>query len=226
MNWPTKKLGEVEMLQNKQKINKWQKDIEEISKDVEDLLYSKYQAEKLEQIVRNNDFVKRNIGTFWTHYKLNLTYFLVIKIWHQIDEHPRSLSLIILLKNLLRNCKIFTKDWWTSQSKEGWLSQDEFKENFGDTHLDPVIVCNDIKDLEVATKKVEKMRHKRIAHTDKNRNLHTKIKYTEIIKAANMIEKITIKYLLLLTQSGRDRLTPIEDDWKIAFTQEWIKDES
>ena len=46
------------------KIKKWQNEIEEISKDVEDLLYSKSQAEELEKIIKSNPFVQQNVGSF------------------------------------------------------------------------------------------------------------------------------------------------------------------
>ncbi len=202
------------------KIKKWQNEIEEISKDVEDLLYSKSQAEELEKIIKSNPFVQQNVGSFWEHYKLNLVYFLISKIWHQIDEDKKSLSLINLLKNLLNNHELITKNWWIGKSK--WLSTETFEEEFGKISLDPVIVCEDIQILKTATLSIKQIRHKRIAHTDKDRKLASKINYAKITEATNQIEKLVIKYLLLLTQSGRDRLTPSSDDWQIAFTKEWI----
>ena len=111
-----------------QKIKKWQEDIEKITGDVEDLLYSKSQAEELERIIRANLFVQQNIGSFWEHYKLNLTYFLISKIWHQIDEDNHSLSLINLLKDLLSNHIFITKDWWVAQCE--WLLSETFEEKF------------------------------------------------------------------------------------------------
>lgn len=202
------------------KIKKWQYEIEEISKDVEDLLYSKYQAEELEKIIKLNSFIQQNIGSFWEHYKLNLTYFIISKIWHQIDEDKKSLSLINLLKDLLNNHESITKVWWAGKSK--WLSTNTFEEEFGKISLDPNIVCEDIHKLKIATQSIKQIRHKRIAHTDKNRKLESKVSYTKITEATNQIEKLVIKYLLLLTQSGRDGLTPVSDDWQIAFTKEWI----
>ena len=142
------------------------------------------------------------------------------KIWHQIDEDKKSLSLINLLKNLLNNHELITKNWWIGKSK--WLSTETFEEEFGKISLDPVIVCEDIQILKTATLSIKQIRHKRIAHTDKDRKLASKINYAKITEATNQIEKLVIKYLLLLTQSGRDRLTPSSDDWQIAFTKEWI----
>ena len=209
------------MPQTNQKIQKWQKEIEQISDDVEDLLYSKKQAEDLEKIIRENTFVQQNIGTFWEHYKLNLTYFLISKIWHQIDENNQSLSLVNLLKDLLSNHAFITKEWWIGQSE--WLSSQTFEEEFGKESLDPNIVCQDIQNLKKVTTEIEQIRHKRIAHTDKDGKLASKISHTKITEASDLIEKLVIKYLLLLTKSGRDGLTPVSDDWQVAFTKAWIR---
>ena len=42
----------------------WQREIGEITNDVEDLLYGKYQIEELERIIKGNSFVIGKIGTF------------------------------------------------------------------------------------------------------------------------------------------------------------------
>lgn len=47
-----------------QKIKRWQEDIEKITGDVEDLLYSKSQAEELEGIIRANAFVRKILVLF------------------------------------------------------------------------------------------------------------------------------------------------------------------
>ena len=203
-----------------QKIKRWQEDIEKITGDVEDLLYSKSQAEELERIIRANLFVQQNIGSFWEHYKLNLTYFLISKIWHQIDEDNKSLSLINLLKDLLNNHTFITKQWWIGQSE--WLSSETFEKEFGKESLNPNILCQDIQNLKKVTTEIEQVRHKRIAHTDKDGRLASKISHAKITEATDLIEKLVIKYLLLLTQSGRDGLTPTPDDWQVTFTKEWI----
>lgn len=212
------------MDQSNQKIKTWQKEIEEITSDVEDLLYSKYQAEELEKIIRTNPFVQQNIGTFWEHYKLNYTYFIVSKIWHQVDENPRSLSLINLLKDLSDNHTLVTKSWWVSQGK--MLSSVTFEEKFenGD-YLDVSWISNDIKNLQDATKPIKEIRHKRIAHKDSNEKFSYSIGGESVNKAMSTIEELVIKYQLLLTQSGYASLIPEPDDWQVAFTKEWIKDE-
>jgi len=223
-NWQTKEIGAEFEKNRESKIQQWQSQINEISIDVEDLLYSNYQAEELEKIIKANTFVKGNIGSFWEHYKLNLTYFLVSKIWHQIDENINSLSLINLLKDLLCNHVFMTSDWWVDQCSH--ISTQTFEESFGKESLDPSIVCQDIQELKEVTQKIKLIRHKRVAHTDTDRNLVSKISHSEIIKAVSQIEKLVIKYIFLLTpQDARNGLLPDPDDWKLAFTKEWITNE-
>ena len=205
-----------------QKIKKWQEDIEKITGDVEDLLYSKLQAEELEKIIRANPFVQQNVGSFWEHYKLNYTYFIVSKIWHQIDEDTRSLSLINLLKDLLTNHSLITKSWWVSQGPNA-LSSSTFEEEFGKGDcLDPSLVCEDMQGLRESTKEIKEFRHKQVGHKDNSGKFASNISYTKIKEAIDQIEELVIKYQLLLTQSGYESLTPVPDDWEVAFTKEWI----
>jgi len=203
------------------KINKWQKEIEEITSEVEDLLYSKYHAEELEKIIKANNFVKQHIGSFWNHYKLNYTFFIISKIWHQIDKNSDSLSLINLLKDLLNNHKLITKKWWVSQGD--FLSTEEFEDKFGEgEYLDPAIISEDIKNLEEAANEIKQFRHKNIGHKDNTGMFPSSISNTKVQEAMNQIETLVKKYQLLLTQSGYDSLTPVADDWQIAFTKPWI----
>ncbi|OGG18938.1 hypothetical protein A3D78_05785 [Candidatus Gottesmanbacteria bacterium RIFCSPHIGHO2_02_FULL_39_14] len=207
------------------KVKKWQKEIEVITGDVEDLLYSKYQAEELEKIIRANPFVQQNISSFWEHYKLNYTYFIVSKIWHQIDEDTRSLSLINLLKDLLTNHRVITKSWWVSQGSNA-LSSSTFEEEFGKgDNLDLNLVCEDIQSLKDSTKEIKEFRHKQVGHKDNSGKFTSNISYTKIKEAIGQIEKLVIKYQLLLTQSGYESLTPVPDDWQVAFTKGWINNE-
>ncbi|MBI2268419.1 MAG: hypothetical protein HYU80_03185 [Candidatus Blackburnbacteria bacterium] len=207
------------------KIQKWQKEIEEITGDVEDLLYSKYHADELEKIIKENDFVKQHIGSFWEHYKLNYTFFIISKIWHQIDTDSDSLSLINLLKDLLSNHKLITKNWWVSQGPNV-LSSEEFEEKFGKgDFLDSKLVSEDIKNLEGAAKEIKQFRNKNVGHKDNTGKFPSNISYTKIKDAMNQIEALVIKYQLLLTQSGYSSLTPVADDWQVAFTEPWIKKE-
>ncbi len=220
-------LEEIEIMEKtNQKIKRWQEDIEKITGDVEDLLYSKSQAEELEKIIRANPFVQQNIGSFWEHYKLNYTYFIVSKIWHQIDECPRSLSLINLLRDLLDNHSVITKSWWVSQGPNA-LSSSTFEEEFGKgDYLDPNLLREDIQSFKETTKEIKEFRHKQVGHKDNSGKFPSNISYTKIKEAIGQIEKLVIKYQLLLTQSGYEFLTPVPDDWQVAFTKEWISDKN
>lgn len=204
-----------------EQIKNWQEEIEIITSDFEDLMYSKYQIEELEKIIRANENVKKSVGSFWEHYKLNYTYFAISKIFHQIDEHSDSSSLINLLRSLLGNYKTITVKWWIGDGMA--LSSETFCEEFGKSgYLDPELVRQDINSLESITKEIRKFRHKRIAHKSKNKTFDYKISNTRLNEAIAVIEKLIIKYQLLLTQSGYETLTPVPDDWTEAFINPWI----
>ena len=206
---------------NTSQIDNWQKEIETITADFEDLMYSKYQIEELEKIIRVNENVKRTIGSFWEHYKLNYTYFAVSKIFHQIDEDGDSSSLINLLNKLLCNYKAVTETWWIGDGMA--LSTDTFREQFGiNGYLDPELISRDINSLLDITRDIRSFRHKRIAHKSKNETFDYQISNTKLNEAIAVIERLVIKYQLLLTQSGYETLTPVPDDWTEAFTTPWI----
>lgn len=206
---------------NTKQIINWQKQIEAVTSDFEDLMYSKYQIEELEKIIRSNKRVMKTVGTFWNHYKLNYTYFAVSKIFHQIDEHQDSSSLINLLNDLLRNYKEITEKWWLGDGTA--LSTETFREKFGKNgYLDPELIGKNINSLLDVTKEIRSFRHKRIAHKSKNETFDYKISNTKINKAVVITEKLIIKYQLLLTQSGYETLTPVSDDWIETFTFTWI----
>ncbi|OQA83418.1 MAG: hypothetical protein BWY29_00275 [Microgenomates group bacterium ADurb.Bin238] len=208
-------------MNNLDQIKNWQKEIEAITSDFEDLMYSKYQIEELEKIIRANESVKNTVSSFWEHYKLNYTYFAISKIFHQIDEHPDSSSLINLLKDLLRNYKVITEGWWIGDGMA--LYTQTFREEFGKTGiLDPELVRRNINSIEDVTKDIRKFRHKRIAHKSRNETFEYNIASTKINEAIAAIEELIIKYQLLLTQSGYESLTPVPDDWTEAFTFAWI----
>ncbi len=206
------------------KITQWQEEIEKITEEVEDLLSSKQDAEEFEAIIKANSFVQQHIGSFWEHYKLNYVYFIVSKIWHQIDEDSRSLSLINLLNDLLNNHKMITKQWWVSTAPDA-LSSMTFEMKFGKgDELDPNIIREDIQKLKDVTKEIKELRHKNIGHKDKSGKFASSISYAKIKDAIHEIERIVINYQLLLTQSGYTSLTPIPQyDWQEAFTKPWIK---
>jgi len=202
-------------------IENWQNEIEIITSDFEDLMYSKCQIEELEKIIRANEKVKKTVSSFWEHYKLNYTYFAISKIFHQIDEHGDSSSLINLLNKLLCNYKTINEIWWVGDGMA--LSTETFREEFGaNGYLDPESVSRDINSLLNITKDIKSFRHKRIAHKSKNETFDYKISNKKINEAIAVIEKLIIKYQLLLTQSGYESLTPVPDDWSEALTFAWI----
>lgn len=204
-----------------EQIKDWQKEIETITSDFNDLMYSKHQIEELEKIIRANESVKKSIGSFWEHYKLNYIYFAISKIFHQIDEHGDSSSLINLLNKLLCNYKAITETWWIGDGMA--LSTETFREEFGTNgYLDPELISRDINSLLNITKEIRSFRHKRIAHKSKNETFDYQISNTKLNEAMAAIEKLIIKYQLLLTQSGYETLTPEPDDWTEAFIIPWI----
>ena len=201
-------------------IERWQYEIAVIQKDIEDLLYSRRQIADFEALIQQSDFAKNNIGLFWEHYKMNYLFFAVSKVFHQIDQDPRSISLINLLKSLVCNTKAINGNQWQKGTS---IFDQQVIENFGKNILvDHSIVIADINKLEKDTMDVKLLRNKRIAHIDRGDKVIAEISAEKLNSAIDSLEVLTRRYLLLLTSCDYSSLIAKSDSWKTAFTQSWV----
>lgn len=201
-----------------QKIERWQRSMAVITSDVQGLLHSRQHIVTLESICNSNDYVKHNIGTFWTYYKINYLFFAVSKICQQIDEDKRSQSLINLLKDLLNSNQLITKRWWTQGNS---VFNGIFEKRFGaGDYLDATIVCSDIQELKNATNEVKKLRNKRVAHKKKGDKVKSSISGNTLNGAIDKIEQLVLKYQALLTGGGAESLVAeLDNSWSTIFTR-------
>ena len=197
----------------------WKKQITQIQDEVKELLRGKKIFFDTVKIINENKAVQKDISAWWNYYKLNYTYFVVSKIWHQIDKKHSKGNLINLLQDLYENCSMISAEWWVGDGND--LSKDEFREDFGGKTLTPSNVYADIGELMHITKGVKKFRHERIAHRNKSQTIKDKIALKNIEESIEIIERLTKKYTLLLEQRDLD-LNRGGDDWQKSFTISWI----
>ncbi len=201
----------------------WKKQIASIQNEVQELLRGRKIFLDTYGIIEKNVAVQKNISTWWDYYKISYTYFVISKIFHQIDKDNRADNLINLLENLYENCEIITSSWYVNHDTSS-LSTVEFEKKFGKNHLQPSNIYADIGELLYVTKDVKEFRHKRIAHRDKSKNFNTTIQIKNIDESINTIEKLSKKYTLLLEQRGLD-LNISDENWPTSFTIPWIPNE-
>jgi hypothetical protein len=210
------------------KIEQWQREIEIITNDVTDIIESQYILNYIKKIVTNNKNLNSS-NIFWDHILASFGAFLVLGISRQVDNKKEVISLFRLLKDIENNASIIKRDWFSKQYEQHNLpksiGEQHFSENFGSKpELDIYIVKNDIQTLTESTSKIKKFRHTKIAHKNADKNLVVDLNFSEIENALSIIEKIVIKYQLLLNQSGFRELMPtITYDWEKIFRKPWIE---
>ncbi|XOB46628.1 MAG: hypothetical protein ACKKMV_00375 [Candidatus Nealsonbacteria bacterium] len=224
-------------MKNKKKIiRRWKKLLEEIIKDITDLVEIRYVFNEIVSMRKNNEELKKG-NIFWEIFRINYVSSVVLNICRQIDTDSNSLSLINLLNKILRNPKVITKKWFASQyqkNKKGNFKRmmfdkgkADFENNFGKRNfIRKSMLSSDISKIKHCTRIIKKFRNKKIAHKDKNLKLKFNINFNDLDKAINILEQITLKYNLLLDQSAytdNTLLPTIQYDWKKIFKSPWIK---
>ncbi len=160
---------------------------------------------------------------------------MVSGICRLIDKNKDSVSMINLLDKILHDPKHFTKNEFVKQyikGKSGFekdtmeaVAMASFEKNFSKTgkYIDVSVVCADIGRVVSSTAEIKRFRNKRVAHKDKNDKLVFNLDFRDLDEAIDVIEKIVLKYNLLINQSGLDNLLPtVQYDWKKIFRIPWI----
>ena len=153
---------------------------------------------------------------------------MVLGITRQVDVKPEVISLLKLLQDIKANKSIITKTWFANQYEKTLprqIGEQHFTEHFGSGEdVDLKIIEQDIQELKSATAKVAKFRHTRIAHKNADERLVIDLNFKEVEGALKVLEKLMIKYQLLINQSGFAGLMPtITYDWEVVFRTPWIK---
>ncbi len=211
-----------------QKIEQWRREMERITNDVTDTIESQFIFKRLAEIVAANPKINTN-NLFLDHLTANFGASMILGIARQVDERTEVVSLLKLLKDIRDNSKAVTRDWFAAQYEPKLprqIGERDFAQHFGSgSELDAAMVEKDIKDLESATAKIEKFRHTRIAHKNADDRLVIDLNFAEVEAALNVVEKLVIRYQLLLNQSGYTELMPtITYNWESVFRTPWIED--
>jgi uncharacterized protein YdcH (DUF465 family) len=210
------------------KIDIWKSELRIITSDITDTIENQHIFKSLVDIVAANPKINKP-NLVWDHLRSNFGASLVLGISRQVDRNKKKvLSLLEFLEDIKVNAQIITRQWFVQQYVQSGLpasiGDSHFTEHFGSkSELDDVIVETDIQELKASTAKVLEFRHKRIAHKDADKKLIVDLNFTEVEAALKSVEKIIIKYQLLLNQAGYSQLLPtITYDWQDIFRTSWI----
>jgi hypothetical protein len=211
------------------KITQWKSELEIITSDTTDTIESQFIFKRLTEIVAANPKIATD-NLFWDHLAASFGADLVLGITRQVDTRTEVVSLLKLLEDIRDNCGVVTKQWYEDQYENnsvlgrGFGTQ-SFEEHFGSKpELDLDLINKDIQELKSATAKVARFRHTRIAHKNVDKRLVIDLNFTEVEEALSVVEKLVIRYQLLLNQSGYDKLIPsITYNWESIFKTPWIE---
>ncbi|MBU6431158.1 MAG: hypothetical protein KGJ58_02790 [Patescibacteria group bacterium] len=210
------------------KIEQWKRDIEKITSDVTDTIESQFIFKRLGEIVTANSKIGAD-NLFWDHLASSFGASLVLGITRQVDKRPEVVSLLKLLEDIKDNPGIITKQWYGDEyEKSPVLGRafgiQSFEEHFGSKpELDPDLIEKDIQALKSATAKVARFRHTRIAHKNADERLVIDLNFAEVEAALKEVERLVIRYQLLLNQSDYNELMPsITYNWESIFRTPWI----
>lgn len=212
------------------KLLKWIKWIEVIRKDTESILLNEdIHSRYLEIVKANKEIQSPSDFHEWTI--RNYGSYVVMAIRRQLDNDNDVVSLKRLLSELKESPQLLTKAWFRSLYSSSTNNTPIPMEAFADgdfeshagklEHFDPAIAETDLTKLETLGKAITRYANKQIAHRTK---VEASLSFSEINKFLEEFESIVKKYILLLTASGYDSLTPVfQYDWEAIFTKVWIK---
>lgn len=224
------------MQSNIKTIKRWKNLIEETTNDIADLVEDRYVFNEITSIVKKNQKLNKD-NLFWDFLRTNYVASMVLGVCRQADINKNSLSLVNLLNEIFENPEVIIKEWFVAQYQKGKQGETkravvrqgeaDFEKNFGrGNFIEPSIIYSDIGSLLYCTREIKKFRNKRIAHKDKNHKLKFNVNFNDLNKAIDALEQTTIKYNLLLNQSGyidSTLLPAIQYDWQEIFRIAWIK---
>ncbi len=209
-------------------IESLQSDMTKIANDVSDLLWNKKMFDDFVGIVKNNPELNYQ-NAFYDFVRIGFLSASVLAVGRLIDGNKKTISLVNVLLQIVENPDKITKDWYankfvgTVQGKE-W-GANEFERNFGKGNaINPIIIQGDIDMLRSATGEIKAYRDKRYAHYQKgNVQFKPSRGFDVFNKAVETIDKLAMKYYLLLFQVGYSLMPTDVTDYRKIFYIPWIK---
>ena len=195
-------------------IERIRKSFDIVVKDIGQLATDHYYFQKFNEYVKESTTIDKKNEFLW-FVGLNYINSAVMKISNQVDNDKNSINLLNVLNDLKDNASMITREWYLknldpivkSSSEEDFktysvadntnLSEEKLVADI--TLLKDTIIGGDIKNKTIKT--IKKYRNKILGH-------HSKVPYKielnwgEFDKAVDLLDKLAVKYDLLLNHSA------------------------
>lgn len=183
----------------------------------------------------------RNPFPYWVHVSYAKTMAIGIRrqievIRRQIEVRTDVITLGRLLDEMNRSAHFITRDYYFSlfnKPSEPWTEIDkevlrlEFEKFSGKvkTHIDPLLVLEDLTSLKLNTQNIKRYVNKRVAHWD-SMEFRDYPTYEDLRKALEFLKVVFRKYYRLLYGPQKPMIAQPTTEWLDIFKIPWIKSES
>jgi hypothetical protein len=189
------------------------------------LVWSDDLYKEIREIVATNPAI--NIGNkFYDWLTRNYVHTTLMGLRRQLDRHRDAISLCKLLDDMQVNSNLLTREYHLSlYAKDmrilGERTFDQLSGDGQDTYPKEKLEA-DLQRLKEIDALHKEFIDRRLAHYDKATRLGTLSTMQDLYDAVGDVEKMVIKYHLLLKAETVRLLPIIQYDWKAIFRSPWI----
>lgn len=203
--------------------------LKQIKDSVSNLLWNRLFFREFMSIVEVNPQLPENnyfIVWIWENYLYNAA----MGVRRFVDKDQRSISLYLLLKDIIKNPEILSRERYVALFKETGFADDYdyINQDFdklvgkGENHLDPGDLEKDIQQLLERTKVLTTYVNKTVAHLDKEK-LEKLPTIKDLDDSIDLLVKLVQKYYAIFNAEGIDLQAPVpQRPWKNIFKVPWI----
>lgn len=185
-----------------------QRRLSQILNSVSRLVEDKYFFQEYQKFLQASKTLDQQ-NQFLYFISVNYIEAATLGVFRQVDRNKKSQSLLNLLRSIDANSSLFTLRRFSA--KYSGFMHPMAKRDFQQfavkdgSHIDRMKLRKDIAALKRITKPIVKYRHKVVAHRNK-RQVSIRGTINDLYIAIDFLEKLVIKYHLLLTQGGMTTL--------------------
>lgn len=212
------------------KFQKWQRWIEAIYEELQGVLVQRHIFWEVQEIIKANPSIQKSSAFYGflgnAYASLGLT-----AVRRLTKNQKDSVSLTGLLLDIQQNPEVLCEENYRALFSAGSLGPigGEFGricEGTVNNHIDPAVPANEVDEIRHKSKSLEDFVDKKVAHLDR-RALTGGVSsptFNELDQCLDYLEKLVLKYYLLLTAICSTSATPtFQYDWQEIFTEPWIQ---
>jgi hypothetical protein len=181
-------------------------------------------------ILHDNPRLWRNNNSFYGWMASIYEDSVLAAIRRQVDTDKRSISLVLLLKEISSYPHILSRERFVQQAVANKLPASEGALNRmfdhytapGVNHIKAGDVCAELRALQAQTKDIKEYSTKRVAHFDK-KGPEDSPTVLQVHAALDHLYALVEKYLLLLRAVKYEKVQLADEEtWKDVFREPWI----